>query len=226
MAKKTAKPEIKILCTYTELIPIEDLEDFQGKLKGITRESMEKLKAALREGIKFPKNVWRHGGKNYIINGHQTKKALLELRDEGYKLPPGVPCVFVKAKDRLEAKRALLQADSKYSRVTRQGYQAFTSGMDVSGLGKTIEIPEMRLSIEGQDEERPEIEFTEELLEEHNYVVLYFDNKVDWLQAISLLGIEAKKSLDSKKGFEHCGVGRVVRGADAIRKIQDGERVE
>jgi len=143
MDKKTDKPEIKILCTYTELIPIEDLEDFQGSLKGITRESMERLKAALREGIKFPKNVWRHGGKNYIINGHQTKKALLELREEGYKLPSGVPCVFVKAKDRQEAKRALLQADSKYSRVTRTGYQAFTSGMDVAGLGNTIEIPEM-----------------------------------------------------------------------------------
>lgn len=29
----------------------------------------------------------------------------------------------------------------------------------------------------------------EELLEKHNYVVLYFDNDVDWLQALTLFDI-------------------------------------
>ena len=120
MASKSQS--IKILCTYTELIPFDKLEDFQGKLKAITRENLERLKASLREGIKFPKNVWRHDGKDWIVNGHQTKRALLELRDEGWKLPAGMPCVFVTAKDRKEAKRALLQADSRYSKIMRRGF--------------------------------------------------------------------------------------------------------
>jgi hypothetical protein len=66
-----------------------------------------------------------------------------------------------------------------------------------------------------------EVEFTEELLEEHNYVVLYFDNAVDWLQAETVLGLKTVKALNSKKGFEKKGVGRVLRGTEAIERIRN-----
>lgn len=65
-----------------------------------------------------------------------------------------------------------------------------------------------------------EVAFTEELKEEHNYIVLKFENEIDWLQALSLLNLETVKALDSKNGFEKRGVGRVVDGAGAIEKIR------
>lgn len=68
--------------------------------------------------------------------------------------------------------------------------------------------------------EKPEVTFTEELKEEHNYIVLRFDNEIDWLQVQSLLGLETVKALDSKEGFEKRGVGRVVDGAKAIEIIR------
>ena len=69
-------------------------------------------------------------------------------------------------------------------------------------------------------EEKPEVPFAEELLEEHNFVVLYFDNEVDWINLQSILELKTVKALHSRKGFNSAGVGRVVRGPDAIEKIQ------
>jgi hypothetical protein len=67
--------------------------------------------------------------------------------------------------------------------------------------------------------EAGEVEFTEELHESSNYVVLYFDNDIDWLQALTIFGLKTVKALDSKPGFEKAGIGRVVNGADALNRI-------
>jgi len=58
-------------------------------------------------------------------------------------------------------------------------------------------------------------------LEEHNYIVLYFTNEIDWLQAKTLFGLKTVKALDSKKGFEKMGIGRVLNGAEAIERIRE-----
>ena len=78
-----------------------------------------------------------------------------------------------------------------------------------------VEIKEKKENVDG------EVPFTEELLEEHNYIVLYFDNSVDWLQAQTLFGdfIKKKQALNSKDGYRKMGVGRVVRGADFLKEI-------
>ena len=67
------------------------------------------------------------------------------------------------------------------------------------------------------------IEFSQELLESRNYVVLYFDNDVDWLSARTHFKL---KSLYSKR----CngkpwskGIGRVVNGAKYLRRITRGK---
>jgi hypothetical protein len=68
-------------------------------------------------------------------------------------------------------------------------------------------------------EEKPEIEFTEELLEEHNYLVLFCDNSVDWLQVESFFDIKPVKCLNSKPGFERRGVGRVINATEFFKKL-------
>ena len=76
---------------------------------------------------------------------------------------------------------------------------------------------------EEKPEEKPEVQFSEELLENHNYIVLYFDNDIDWLQAKSIFNLQPVKDLSSKTGYERRGTGRVVRGADAINKLLRGD---
>lgn len=73
-------------------------------------------------------------------------------------------------------------------------------------------------------EEKPEVPFTEILNEESNYVVLYFDNSVDWLQAQTLFEIKPVRCLSTAKNRENSnakkiGIGRVINGADALNKI-------
>ena len=82
-------------------------------------------------------------------------------------------------------------------------------------------LEEVTKEIEKEMEEEPEVPFTEELREEHNYIVLYFDNDVDWLQAETLFGkyLTTKQALNSKEGFRKMGVGRVVRGADVLKDL-------
>lgn len=71
------------------------------------------------------------------------------------------------------------------------------------------------------EDEEGEVPFTEELLEEHNYIVLYFDNQVDWLQAQTVFEkfLQKKQALGSKEGFRKMGVGRVVNGADVLKDL-------
>lgn len=69
-----------------------------------------------------------------------------------------------------------------------------------------------------------EYPFTEVLNESHNYVVLYFDNEVDWLQAKTLLGIKKVRRMSTKRGSLNSkayklGEGRVLKGAEAINRL-------
>ena len=77
-----------------------------------------------------------------------------------------------------------------------------------------IEVKETNKEIE-----KPDVEFTEELLEEHNYIVLYFDNSVDWLQAETLFGIEKVKDTNTSEKLNNIGVGKVLNGAKALNRI-------
>ena len=72
--------------------------------------------------------------------------------------------------------------------------------------------------------EVPEVEFTQVLDETHNYIVLYFDNEVDWLQAQTLFNIKPVRLLSTKRGEDNIngrkiGTGRALRGVDVINRL-------
>jgi len=74
---------------------------------------------------------------------------------------------------------------------------------------------------EKQEKEKPEVEFTEQLLEEHNYIVFYFDNTLDWQVAKEIFDIKTVKALGSKEGFERKGIGRVVDGKKLLQLLEE-----
>jgi hypothetical protein len=87
-----------------------------------------------------------------------------------------------------------------------------------------INAQEMLARLLGTDDggtEKAAVAFTEELLEEHNFVVLYFDNSVDWLNFLSILDLPTVKALHARDGFMSAGVGRVIRGVDALASIKE-----
>ncbi len=70
----------------------------------------------------------------------------------------------------------------------------------------------------GGEEERPELEFAEELMLEHNYIVLYFDNPLDWQVAVEKFGLKKARPLLKIKN-ETTGIGRVVKGSEWLKRI-------
>ena len=90
---------------------------------------------------------------------------------------------------------------------------------DMSEFGFELEIIEKPI--------KPEVEFTEVLGEEHNYIVLYFDNEVDWLQMESLLDIGEKKNLSTRKdgkitkNMERKSIGRVFKGKEVMERLRE-----
>lgn len=71
--------------------------------------------------------------------------------------------------------------------------------------------------------EKPEVEFSEEFLLTHNYVVLYFDNDFDWNVAQEVLGLKMVKDLITRKD-QPVGIGRVIKGAPIIKKLAEGQK--
>jgi hypothetical protein len=61
-----------------------------------------------------------------------------------------------------------------------------------------------------------EVEFSEELLLEHNYIVLYFDNPLDWEVAQGIYGLNQVKSKESAVKCQKFGIGRVVNGKNFL----------
>jgi len=80
-----------------------------------------------------------------------------------------------------------------------------------------VDLPILDERLEVISGEQPEIEITEEVLEEHNYIVFTFDNKLDWQVVKDIFDI--KTVYKKNKAFERLGVGRVRKGTELIEKL-------
>lgn len=153
---------------------------------------------------------------NVIIAGHTRYKAAKKLgMDE-------VP-VVIASNLTPEQVKALRLADNKVGEIADWDDGLLDDELndildiDMSDFGFEEDEPE-----EKPEEVEPEVPFSTELLEENNYIVLKFDNKVDWLQAQTVFGLKTVKDAISKPSFKRKGIGRVIDGAEAINKIVSG----
>lgn len=199
-----------------EYVDIDSIKPYEKNPRK-NDDAVEYVANSIKEfGFKVPIIVDEN---NVIVTGHTRYKAskLLELKE--------VP--IIKADDLSEEQiKAFRLADNKVSEkskwdnrlLDRELFELEDMEIDMSDFGF-----ELDLGIE--EEVDGEVEFSEVLGEEHNYIVLYFDNEVDWLQAESLFDIKKVKGSMTKKGgkdskITNIGIGRVINGAKAINKIK------
>lgn len=81
------------------------------------------------------------------------------------------------------------------------------------------QLAEMLGEVESAVPVKAKVEFSEELLESRNYIVLYFDNDVDWLSARTHFRLRSAFSKRCNGKPWSKGVGRVVDGAKYLRRI-------
>ena len=103
-----SQKEIKITCKGADLLPFDSLENFQGNLKKLSKQNLDKLKKRIiRDGINVPLFVWRVNDWCRILDGHQRLKALQSLREDGYIIPM-IPVCYIEAEDEKDARQKLL----------------------------------------------------------------------------------------------------------------------
>lgn len=171
---------VEINCSSAALIPVKLLTPIQGKLKSRTREQLHKLRnSILKHGFSFPIFIWKDGETNFTLDGHGRDFVCGELIDEGWmflqkdgSLNDCVPCDFIDAKDRVDAKEKLLALNSEYGKITDEGLLDFIFELGfelkVENLSDTILIPELNfdevsLPIEERISESKE-------LDEHKFI--------------------------------------------------------
>lgn len=212
------------LMDEVELVDTDDLVPYSNNPKEHPDEQIDKIAASI-DDYGFVQPLVVRGG-NKVVIGHGRLIAAQKLGLDQ------VPVIEADHLSEAEAK-ALRLADN---RVSESPWDEEALGIEIDQLIHEEDAEGLELGFdqseiddllsEGEDDDKVEgeVEFTEELREEHNYVVLYFEADVDWLQIKSILDLETVKALHSKDGYEAKGVGRVVDGAEAIQKIQDEAR--
>lgn len=80
-----------------------------------------------------------------------------------------------------------------------------------------LDIPVLNERLEIEKENDPELKITEEILEEHNYLVFTFDNTLDWNVIKEIFEIKEVNKLN--RHLKDKGLGRVISGIKLIKKL-------
>lgn len=205
-------------------LPIGELVENRGQIpdvpknpRKISKERFDALCESIRTSPEMKVldevRVFKYDGKYVVIGGNHRFRAYKTL---GWKnvlckvLPEDTP------KEKL--REYVIKDNMQYA----ENDTRLLSDWDVKEL-VAWDVP-MAVKKGKGAEDVGDVEFTEVLDECHNYVVLYFDNEVDWLQAQTLLGLKPVKLFSTSRQGDNVhakatGIGRVLRGADVFNRL-------
>lgn len=201
---------------------ITDLKPYKKNAKKHPKEQVERIANSIKEfGFTQPVLIDKH---NSVVAGHGR---VLGAKKAGLKQVPTI-CLDDLTPEQIKAYRL---ADNKLNEsgwdeklVSEEISELLKSDIDMEAFGFNMDILE-----DETVEVEPEVPFTEVLNEENNYIVLKFNNKIDWLNAMGLFGIEKAKAYPTKKEGNkksfgmRAGVGRVLDGQKALERVQGNE---
>lgn len=197
---------------------IKELKPYKKNAKKHSKEQVEQIANSIKEfGFTQPVIVDKH---NSVVAGHGR---ILGAKKAGLKQVPTV-CLEDLTEEQIKAYRLVdnkLNESEWDSDLLKQSLDEIAE-MDMEVFGFAMDsLADEELEIES------DVPFTEILNEENNYIVLKFDNKVDWINALGVLGIEKVKAFPTKKNgnkktfVERAGVGRVIDGVKALEKMKE-----
>lgn len=202
---------ISLLSENTGQIP-----DVPKNPRKITKEKFEALCESIKNSPEMKVldeiRVYPFNGRYVVISGNHRYKAYKKLGWENVLckiLPEDTP------KEKLR----------EY--VMKENMHYAENDDALLNLWNLKELADWRVPVKiktKKQKEQPEVEFTQVLDETHNYIVLYFDNEVDWLQAQTLFDIKPVRLLSTKRGEDNVngkklGLGRVLRGVEVINRL-------
>ena len=203
---------------------IRDLKPYKKNAKKHPKEQVEKIANSIKEfGFTQPVLVDKD---NCVVAGHGR---ILGAKKAGLKQVPTV-CLEDLTPEQIKAYRLadnkLNESDWDVSLLDEELKELMSSDINIEVFGFSIDALE-----DETIEVEPDVPFTEILNEENNYIVLKFSNKVDWVNAMGVLGIERVRKLSTKKDGkkqskdwnDRYGVGRVIDGVKALERMRGNE---
>lgn len=137
---------IKVTCKGADVLPFDKLENFQGNLKRITKQNLDKLKKRIiRDGINVPLFVWRVNDWCRILDGHQRLKALQSLREDGYEIPL-IPVAYIEAENEKDARQKLLGITSQFGEFEIEELSDWMKELD-DDLADTVRLSDDEIKI-------------------------------------------------------------------------------
>lgn len=197
---------------------LEDLADAPYNPRKIGPKALKGLQTSLEEfGIVQP-IVWNKRTKR-IVGGHQRVRA---LRASGEN---EAPVVVVDLDEKKEKTLNITLNNPKIEGEFSDELDALLEEIrkDSPALYRNLRLDTLEASEKPARNRDAEVTFTEELMEAQNFIVLYFDNEIDWLHLTTQFPLKSVKALDSRTGFEKIGIGRVINGVEFIKKIAEGK---
>lgn len=200
---------------------IRDLHPYKKNAKKHNKEQVEWIANSIKEfGFTQPVVVDKD---NNVVAGHGR---ILGAKKAGLKEVPTVSLDDL-TEEQIKAYRLIdnkLNESEWDNKLLTEELGELTDLFDMDMFGFTNDaIEDEMLEVE------PEVPFTEVLNEENNYIVLKFNNKIDWLNALGVFGIEkvqaypTKKNGNKKSFGTRAGVGRVLDGQQALERVQGNE---
>lgn len=204
-------------------IPISQLSENSGQIpdvpknpRKITREKFDALCDSIRnspemkvldEVIVFP-----HGDRFVVISGNHRYKAYKKLGWEN------VLCKVLPEDTPKEKLREYVMKENMHYAENDDALLNQWNLKELADWRVPVKIKSKKAKV------MPEVEFTQILSESHNYIVLYFDDDVDWLQAQTMLDLKPVRLMNTVKGSDNVhaketGIGRVLRGADVFNRL-------
>lgn len=198
---------------------INDLKKLPNNPRTIKKSDLERLKQSIQDNPDYfearPIILSDRTGELVIIAGNQRYEAAKQLGLEE------VPTALLSGLTEEREKEIIIRDNVSNGDWDFDELQNWNSD-DLSSWG--VDVPNEKNS---SDAEKPEVEFSQFLDEESNYVVLKFNTDIDWINAQSKLDIKPVKCFSTrtdgkiKANGYHIGTGRVLDGAEVLRRIPD-----
>ena len=221
MGKTTNKKDVELNIVYRN---IKELKPYKKNAKKHPKEQVERIANSIKEFGFFKHRAVAIDKDDNVIEGHGR---ILAAKKAGLTQVPTI-CLDDMTDEQIKAWRLIENktAESSYDEamISKEIEELLQSDIDMEAFGFSVDILEDETM-----EVEPDVPFTEILNEENNYIVLKFNNKIDWLNAMGMFGIEKAKAYPTRKEGNkkslgmRAGVGRVLDVQKALERVTGNE---
>lgn len=199
------------------MVPVASLKAYDNNAKKHTRKQIDAVKASIEQlGFRGFVLAWHNeDGEPEIVAGHARCRAAQEL---GMREVPVVFCDDLSDAQR----RALTLADNQTTMMT--GWDEDLLAYELDTLAGEFDMADFGFDTEGIGEDVPEeraaMDRAESLDIKRDYIVLMFEDDMDFMQACQLFGV-GDAVVQRTKSRGDIGLGRVVDGVKAVQAFRE-----